>query len=283
MHIPKTSGTALASCLLEALRNKRMVQVLDRMIFGTFTAFDTIERPLRRMIHFDFLDIPADADLATGHVSFSTLHRRYPEGQHVTFLREPFTRLLSCWIYLRGQTDEQLRPWGEWAEVVRDSRRPLAEWLGMKNQVNGLDNFYIRTLLWPHPLVPIDDFIDPRHDDILLNEAVERLSYFAYLDVVENPNFEAGLQTWLGRPFVYRRENETPAVPASLRTVLHKELSGVAFNMMCRHTRLDLKLWSALARQRIPGVDIESLRIRTLMLNTARYAGLLSESGPGNG
>jgi hypothetical protein len=42
-------------------------------------------------------------------------------------------------------------------------------------------------LLWPHKLIPIDDFIDARHDRTVLTEANDQLAGFAFVDGLENP------------------------------------------------------------------------------------------------
>jgi hypothetical protein len=130
-------------------------------------------------------------------------------------------------------------------------------------------------LLWPHPLIPDNDFIATRDDDVLLGEAITRLERFAFADMVENPDLRSKLESWLGRPFVYPRSNETTPVPKPFKTLLHEELTPKALEMLDACGRLDLKLWLALARKRVPHLKAEGLRERTLIGNVARHAWLM--------
>ena len=129
MHIPKTAGTALTAALSASLSPRHFVSGFDRVFFGDFNGFDTIDPALRQSIYLESKNLPANGDFVSGHISFSTLRRVYPAAQYFTVFREPVSRLLSFWLYWWSQTESQLRSWGDWANYVKRSRVPLGEFL----------------------------------------------------------------------------------------------------------------------------------------------------------
>lgn len=277
MHIPKACGSALASGLTGALAPRKAIcQASDRVLFGSFHDFDSMGPPVRGSIYLDSASLPADADFVSGHISFGTLRQRYADGQHITFLREPISRILSHFLYWRSMSEEELRPWGGWRERVKKSRGPLFDFLSCRNLASTHDNLYVRMLLWPHPLISDDNFLEERNDKVLIREAMAKLKQFAYLDVVENPKLVVDLENWLGRPFPYNLVNETTRIPEPFRTPWHKELKPEVLDLLEQRTRLDLQLWRAVARQRIAPSSLESLRMRTAMLNAARHSWLVA-------
>jgi hypothetical protein len=277
MHMPKASGMALTSGLIGAIAPRRAIAGgMDRVVFGDFQAFDSMDLEVKRRIYLDPASLPPDADFVSGHFSFSTLQQRYATAQYITVLREPVSRTLSHWLYWRTHSDDQLRPWGDWAELVKRSRGTLVDFLSRPELAFQIDNLYVRMLLWPNRLISNDDFIAESNDNILVNKAIARLKQFAYIDLVENPRLRANLQAWLGRPFTYNSVNETPSIPPALRTPLHSELKPEVFDLLEMRTRLDVKLWMALARDRASHLNPMSLRERTLMLNAARHSWLMT-------
>jgi hypothetical protein len=171
-------------------------------------------------------------------------------------------------------SDDELRPWGEWREFVHKARRPLIDFLSDKELACPTDNLYVRMLLWPNNLLPDNDFIDKRHDKAIIRLATERLKQFSYVDVIENPSFQANLRAWLGRPFVYSWENETKPIPRLLSSRLHAELTPATLDLLRARTRLDLGLWTTLVRQRVSQVGAETLREFILLRNVARYSSI---------
>jgi hypothetical protein len=283
MHIPKTSGSALTAGLVDALAPRRSLFGLDRSHFGKFNSFDSMSPETKRIIHLELDDLPEQMDLIAGHFAFSTLSEKYPEAQLVTFLREPYSRLSSHWLFLRSLSEDELAVWGNWGKIALTSRKPLANFLSNRALACNLDNVCVRMLLWPHPLIPIDDFIDARDDDSLVSAAAVRLQQFAYTDVVENPLFESNLQAWVGRELDYAKVNETAGIPPERCTPLHQEFTADALALMDSHSRLDTRLWMALAQQRVTAGGAQTLQRHTMMRSTARYAWLMmreASSGP---
>ena len=276
MHVPKTSGTALLRGLAATLQPSAIVNGFDHCLFGSFQEFDTIDASLRENIYASPAALPAGAELIAGHIAWSTLRQACPRGQTLTVLREPFSRLLSHWMYWRQHTDSALAPWGKWAEYVRHARKPLAVFLREPLLACQTDNLTLRMLLWPHPMVPVDRFIDPADDQRLVVAAMARLRGFNFVDIVENDKFVSNLQRWFGRAIVYDRGNETGAVPAEFRAPLHQELTAEAYELLEARSRLDYRLWAEIAADRVSGCDPARLRERALMANIARYGLLMS-------
>lgn len=275
MHVPKTAGTALHVALRDGIRPSKPVYGLDRSLFGGFDGFDTVEESLRAAIYLDPQRHVPDPDFIAGHMALSTLSRICMTAQYVTVLREPHSRLLSHWIYWRTQTEDHLSPWGDWADHVRRARRPLEEFLSCPDVACQSDNLMVRMLLWPHRLVPNDGFIDPQSDDALVDEAINKLNEFSFVDIVENPKLSANIQSWMGQELTYAHLNGTPSVPARFRSPLDLELTAAALDLLEARSRLDVKLWQAVSRRRVLSPDPEALGRRAIMMNIARHAGLM--------
>ena len=271
MHIPKTSGSAMAAGLQKVLPSTACIFGHDRSIFGGFRSFETMSPELRQTIYEVFP--PANGiDFARGHMAYSTLIQSRPAARFMTVLREPRSRILSLWMYWRSYSDEALPPWGAWERVVRLTRQPLVKFLNHPEAACQTDNIAVRLLLWPHPLIPDDGFIDIASDERLLSEAVARLKAFDFVDVIENPRFEENVRAFLVRPFVYRRVNES-LVASDLQ--LEEELTEEALLLIEHHSRLDRELWSAVAAERIAGVDPTALGDDTFRRTVTRYAASL--------
>jgi hypothetical protein len=276
MHIPKTSGTALTVGLRDAISPGCAISGIDRVLFGSFGAFETVAPALRSHIYVCPAELPVSGNFVTGHMALSTLWRRYGPANYLTVLREPLSRILSHWLYWRSITDDQLQPWGGWADYVRQARQPLITFLSCRDIACHVDNLSVRMLLWPHRLIPEDDFIDPCNDQVLMGQAIERLRRFSFMDIIENPRMPDNLRSWLGRPVAYPSINETTGTPLPLKRPLHAELTPETLDLMETHARLDIKLWTLLATSRIAGVDVEAFRRRALLRNATKYAWLMS-------
>ncbi len=277
MHVPKTAGTSMLHALREALTPRVEFWAFDRSLFGGFAAFETMRPEIRRTIIESPDELPDHAEFVSGHMALSTTKSRYPSAQFITFLREPATRLLSHWVYWRSLSDEQLAPWGAgWAAILRQSRSPLRDFLAAESAACQTDNLAVRMLLWPHPLIPDDDFIDERNDAILVQAARERLKSFSLVDAVENPRLAANMGDWLNRPFQLHRLNETRNVPAPHRTSLSAELDQGTIALLRLRSRLDFALWSMVAGRAIRDFDPVSTQTELLAGSIQRYSHLVS-------
>jgi hypothetical protein len=276
MHIPKAAGTSLMHDISTSLKSTLDVRGFDRTLFGAFKDYSSFGEDVKKMIYQQAFDMPADANLIMGHISHHTLRTRYPEAQQITFLREPLVRLLSHWIFWRCHQDEHLTAWGEWANFVKLSRLSLKEFLSDTRVACQTDNMTVRLPLWPGSGIPPDRFIQARSDQQLLAQAFERLNSFSYSDVIENPAFSERLKRWLQIDMSSSRLNETTAVPEHLRLKLERELDRETLELLQQRSRLDLQLWTALAKRRLPGRDIEALRLQAVIGGVARHSTLLN-------
>jgi hypothetical protein len=280
MHIPKSSGTAVTSGLTAAVVPGVMVDGFDHSSFDGDLNLESVDGSIRCRIYDSPHSLPQPADLIVGHFAFSTLRQAYPSAQLLTLLREPCSRLLSHWLFWRQHTDTELAPWGRMAERVQKSRQPMSAFLIDSKLACQTDNLMLRMLLWPHPLFPQDQFIDPANDACLLREAITNLDQFDFADVVENGTFKDRLQCWLGRPFTYDRVNETKPIPQRFRSPLHSELTQEAVDLLEARSRLDFHLWAEIVRRRLPDRDVSRLRKQTLLANVARHGVLMAASSP---
>ena len=157
-------------------------------------------------------------------MTISSLERRFPHARRMTLLRHPAVRIISAYLYWRSLPDEELQRWGSWTERVRLSNGRLLDFLFAKEVACQTDNMLTRFLLWPHPDIPNDDFIDERLHRKLHREARKKLASFEFVDILENPRLEENIAAWLGVPFRLRRDNET-VIREELRTNLAEDFS----------------------------------------------------------
>jgi Sulfotransferase family len=274
MHVPKSAGISIMRALVSALQPKSAVSAgFDRSLFGKLSNFRDFNEEVRKLIYIETNELPQRADLFGAHMSFSTLIRSFPDAQFLTTIREPISRLLSLWVYWRSHTDEQLAFWGaQWGECLRSSRNPLINFLNERKVACQTDNQLVRMLLWPHSLIPDDDFIKTEHDVFLVQEAISKLEQYFNLDLVENPELESNFAKWLARPFTLGRYNETGKVPQPLRTQLADELTSNAWLLLDARSRLDLALWRAVAINRVSQADICFLRREAIARTVSRLS-----------
>lgn len=275
MHIPKTAGTSVMHDISRFIKPKQDIRGFDRTLFGGFSNFASMDEHVSKIIYRETSDLPADAMLIMGHFSYHTLKNRYPAAQLMTFLREPLVRLLSHWIFWRSHLDEDIASLGGWADSVKLSRQSLKAFLLNPEIACQTDNIATRMLLWPDGDISPNQFIGDESDRAVLEFAFERLNSFAYSDVIENPIFGTRLNSWLQSDVGQSRLNETNKVPADLRLRLERELDAETLELLQQRSRLDLRLWSALAQHRMPDQDIKALRFQTVLGGVARYSRLL--------
>jgi hypothetical protein len=271
-HIPKTAGTALAEGLIETLRPTRIVRGVDGVVLGHLDRLGSVHPRLRRTVITSPDRIAGDAQLVTGHITPSTTMAALPEARHLTVLREPRTRVLSLWLFSRTRPAREGRRWGAYGAPIRLARRPLAEYLAAPGAAIGVDNMITRFLAWPHRLAPADGFIDPSHDDELLEVAFERLDRYSHVGLVEDPRMSDRLSTFLGIALSIPRLNETGAGRAATPDVVAEV--AAADDLLRDRTRLDRRLWSLVVTRAMPEESPDELAERTFARALERYAAL---------
>lgn len=286
IHIPKAGGTGLLAHLDADLRPKSTVYWLDRSQFGTFTDFPSMAPSMASNVIDLQPTTPTSADIIAGHIAPATLLARAPSAALITILRLPTSRLLSHWLYWRGYDDERLRAFGTWGRCIAISRLELTEFLKAPEIAGQTDNLILRMLLFPHRLIPPNDFIDPSHDDILLAEARDILARFAHVDAVENPSMIPSLDAWLNRTYgtsvwarlravipdsAEPRLNTARKLSIPLKTPLADQIAGPGGETLATRSRLDLHLWRDVITRTLPDQSPDLIMMTTFKRLIARY------------
>jgi hypothetical protein len=272
LHIPKTSGVAIT----EGLKNSALFATqhwgFDRAILGGFDQFHTFAPEFRAILEAT----PAsDVALVAGHYSFDTLKRAHPSAQFVTFLREPVARLISHWTYWRGMGEDDLAWLGDFKSRQMLAREPLCRIVSDPRVACQFDNVATRMVLWPDVLIPGDGFIAPADDEELVTKALNVLSRFDYVDVVESPNMRDDFARWLGFHFDHGRFNETGVMSPERGTSLADELTADVCALIEARSRLDRRLWKEVCKSRNPCGDPAVIGMASMASTIARHSLLL--------
>jgi hypothetical protein len=278
LHIPKCAGTSIMDSIALGVGPGRHIAGFDRCLFGDFRNFDNIPKMMRSMIYLDPAEIPADATTVMGHFSFDTLRGQYPNADLVIFLREPMARLLSHWTYWRALTWFSLRHWGaEWSARLKLARLPLEQFLSHPEVACQTDNIVTRMLAWPHRLIPDDGFIDPSDDQALLAIASENLEQFGFAGITERGSvIYREFSDWLGIRLDLPTLNPARKMRRSRRTRLNAELTTSALKLLGERSRLDAKLWKALAVRKMSETEADKLQNNAILQAVARFSILLA-------
>lgn len=277
MHIPKCGGTSLMRALESTVPAGPHLRGFDRFSFGGFEDFASIPSSMRRLIHLTPDSMRPDAAAILGHFSLSTIERHYPDADIITVLREPTARLLSHWVYWRSLRWRQFRHWGPaWSARLKIANRPLADFLSAPEIACQTDNIVIRMLLWPHELLPDQDFIDPAYDSEILKNARSRLHRFNFIAIFEDrQNMMADFSSWYGQPLRQLNLNQTVKPPRRHHTRLNRELDTETLRLLHQRSRLDTVLWRDVAKARAPDADIVLLQEAARLQMVAHCSRLL--------
>jgi hypothetical protein len=264
MHIPKCAGTAMR----EFLSNNLMPRPFDFEAVGGVSYVTFITKEFMGKLNY------------MGHTPYTLLRQYSPDGQMITVLREPLNRLLSSWLFWKSfltletsKRDDLLEP------LIRKSRASLHEILTDESIAVATDNIALRMLVYPHPRLAENRFIEKKYDQELLAVALARLSQFAYFDVIENPLFESNLQNWFQSAHPYIRVNVTS--PSEQRRHLYTEFTKETLDALDNRCRLDRIIWRAIAAARMPETDIDRCFSDALIRGISRHSAISSPSGSG--
>jgi hypothetical protein len=271
LHIPKCAGLSLAKALSHAIGAKNPADGFDLSLYGDFDAFETVREDFRAKIHSDDNPVDSNHDFLGGHYALSSIRKYYPNAHILTVFREPGSRLLSHWLFLRQHRDEHLTVWGKWGDAFRRAREPFLKFASDPAFAFQTDNLMLRFLLWPDPRIRPDVFIAPDVEQALVAEALTRLMSLDFVDYLENDQLVANIGHWLRAPFGLERINETAPAVAEAPVDLDRELSPQAVEAMDLRTRLDLALWREVVRRGNPNLDPDDLRTRILRSNIDRH------------
>lgn len=253
-HIPKTAGTSLVAALAAWL-DTYPTHVYDQSMFGTFSDWGSVDASRRSMV------VGVDGRLApqppgllvNSHAALSTTRSAYPDAEHIIVLREGVSRLLSSWLYHRTMEDAELDLWGGWAPTWRSAHGSLADYLELNSHAAELDNTTVRQLLWPHPAIPADGFIDPNDDEALLQAARDKMRHFSFVTVLEDPGWRRSLEGWFGTAIAMPKLNVTPDTKAQLPDHSSGGQRELAETRLETFSRLDNALWLEVATAALGG------------------------------
>ncbi len=279
-HIPKTAGTSLTAALHQALRPEVFFQGMDQCLVGGYDDFAAFDQTAREMMILSPEEIPADAALIAGHIGPATTMARFPDADHITFLRNPAARILSQWMHCRSLTEFDIRHWGPGAEAFRVAWLPLKEYLTHPLVATNTDNTIARFLAWPNPLLPSNDFLLPTSDAAVADAAIARIEAMAHVDLVENPRFITDLGSWLGTETPQTRLNERAYVPKRMRPDFATELDSETRELLAERTRIDVQIWKHVAARVLPDADHEAVLAETFNRAIARYQESFTNTAP---
>lgn len=275
VHIPKTSGVALTQALAKSFHSNNLVGRFDTVLFGDFQGYASFAPQLRTLLCEHWSEIPNSHDFIAGHFFASSLFQAYPHGQHITFLREARSRLLSNWLYWRKMTDLDLSWLGDFRPRFATARQSLEAFLSDPNVAFCTDNMMVRVLVSPHADLSAGEFIERASDERLLSAAVEALGRMSHADVIENPQFTSNLEEWLGQTLSYGPVNEAERMPEAMLSPLHTHFTEEAEGLLRERSRLDRRLWRMLLRAKAPRADAEIIEGAALSRTIARHALLM--------
>lgn len=296
IHVPKCGGTQLMTEIEAFLRPIQRVHGWDLSQTGAVVPDWTTDAVVQQKGVGGGLYPTTDAvsrtgDMIAGHFAYSSLRSRFPTAKLMTILREPQSRVLSHWFYLRDYTDEVLAEFMNWGPYLALARQPLRVFLTTPSIACLSDNVITRLLLWPHPLIPDGGFIERQSDETLLAEALARLREIDFVDIVENDGMRVRLFAWLaetwGRSLWSKLEqrlngpargNANEAGPPLFgeRLPMATELSGGTAEFLAFRCRLDAVLWRYVAQGLPNGEDLLARKEAYFDRTCTRYDALLA-------
>ena len=269
LHMPRCAGTAFCRGIVQALKPQKYYYGIDWHEICDRKTYNLFSDDIKRTVFIDCEDMPLDADLVAGHISYNFLRQRYPLGTFITFLREPITRVISHWLQIRSASSD-IAELGKISEFEQRCRGPLRNILIEMDDKGIMDNLMLRLLVIDHPKAHPFKAIKTEDDNELFELALKNFSDFDYIDFHENPNLHVNFGEWLGRPFNWPYENQLPDIPDKLKSSLYDELNDETLALLHQRTRLDLKLWEYIVLQR--GFDPAVLRTKIITHNVMRYS-----------
>ncbi len=218
---------------------------LDRVLFGGFDRFDEMPTRTRTTIAVDGADALTGFDVVMGHFGVASLAPHFDADEMMTVLREPRTRLLSHYTFWRGWSTERHADWDPYDASRRAVTASWGDYLTDPSIASQTDNLAARMLLTPHPLIPVDGFIEPSDEDELVEAASALLDRFGFADVVESgAGLWAGLSAWLETPIESERTLVTSVAPD---TDWAASITPSATDALTRRTCVDARLWMQVA------------------------------------
>jgi hypothetical protein len=248
LHIPKSAGTSVSLGLENSKFTKSAWGLFDEVLFGEFTDFDSLDDTTRkRLIHLPGARIDPEWQAVSGHLSLPTINKIFPHHRVFTVLREPRTRLLSLYLFWRAVDNIERRKWGTRASQLDLAAGPFASFLTAKKVSPQTDNVIVRMLLGKHPLIPLNNFIEPASDTRLLRETRAAIRKIGLVGLTEDVRLNDKIGRFIGFSYELPRLNVTQS-PVGQTVDITKELSVDAMEALLARCRLDRQIWLDVAR-----------------------------------
>jgi len=281
LHVPKSGGTSLTNALIEAVMPRYPIGGADRLLYGNFNDFLSFPAEERQYIYQQPEHISPFADFLAGHFSLSTILGWDPTASIVLILREPQCRLLSHWTFWRSEGDSENHEIPlDWRNYIKLAYSDFYDFLANPKLAAQTDNVATRLLLWPHPLIPTESFISPRHDKKILEMVRFRLHKLSHINILENKHLTADLGRWLGRSVDPKRMKVTNPVKDILKINLDDQLNKKTTAAWRARSRLDKVLWREVANTVAPLTNLELFEEEIIEANIQHHKNLLSGSNP---
>jgi hypothetical protein len=263
LHVPKSAGQSIHFALKAALPDGAIAtRHMDESFFCGFSDFERLEEPLRSMVAADDSEVDplARYRVVSGHFALPTLERLGPARNVATVLREPRSRLLSTYMFLRFTPIlDAMGVYGR--EVLAPPSRALESWLSDPSVARVTDNQACRLVLHDDPRMPDGEFVTTADVDDLAGATLERLGDLGYVGILEFDDVWRDLSRFFGLKLDPLRRNVSgsfdspdgqPPLPSfDMRVVL---------DLIDRRTAVDRLVYEAILATRCGGAD-EALRI----------------------
>jgi hypothetical protein len=210
LHIPKAAGTSIRTAMVGAYGADLVSPfVFDEVLFGGFTAWDTVADRLAALIlHPDqtLTDDDRSKRAVAGHLSFRSIRRLIDASDVFTVLREPRSRILSHQLFWSVLPEFVADEYGEY-QVHRTAFDGLKRFLTDPTAAHQADNLHVR-MLADLDIDPTRPLAPSEHADAAA-AALDTLGQLGCTTVVEAPTFWRDIATFIGLGGDEVRENVT--------------------------------------------------------------------------
>jgi len=237
MHIPKTAGTGLRHFMIDRLPMKELNR--DQWVSKTLTALiaSGLSRPL---------DI--DARFVCGHYPLS-LVRRFKRKPHVvTFLREPLSRTLSLFFYLRRSgrlpADRTLEDFLRRSSQATDLMNIQTRWLADFHMDGVIERFSKQTELvdaGDDLALHLDRSLERYSDTLILDQALANMEEFAFCGITDRMDESTRL---LCRTFGWPITGGVPVINRGAYHDKARNIPASTIELIREYNSLDSKLYA---------------------------------------
>jgi hypothetical protein len=234
----------------------------DTSVFCGFSEFDRLDEAPRSLIAVSDAEVAALVDyrVISGHFSLPTLLGLAPASSIATILREPRTRLLSAYMFLR--LTPIVRFWGPYGdEVLNGAAQSLEVCFSDSLFAGTSDNQICRLILRGDPRVREGEFVASSDVSGLAETALEQLDLLGYVGILEQDDIWGDMSGFFGVPLTPERTNMSGAdeIPDGALPIPPFDMK-VVLELIEQRSRADRLVYEALLARRC-GSSEEARRI----------------------